>query len=155
MGSKDFPPESTDFPSFARSEDWYDLKVFPSQGMITAPLSYEAHRSSVAATLKRLGITSHAITHVFRGSSARMADLAGAGEESIRRGGRWDHSALINHYITHLPRAMMRVSAGFAPDAGTYFIARDVPVPESLASKIFPQAAIWCVAPAACRPRLT
>lgn len=42
-----------------------------------------------------------------------MADLPGASETDIRRGGRWDMSSMTHHYLTTLPRETMRVLADF------------------------------------------
>ncbi|KAF2174917.1 hypothetical protein K469DRAFT_702412 [Zopfia rhizophila CBS 207.26] len=36
-------------------------------------------------------------------------------EANIRRAGRWNNDALINCYLTHLPRKFMRSMAGFSP----------------------------------------
>ena len=73
-----------------------------------------------------------------------MADLGGAREDGIRRAGRWDPSVLANYYLTCLPREAIRVLGGHAPTPGSFYIARDIVVPEALLDQIFPQAKVWC-----------
>lgn len=141
----DYPPEAGPFPSFDHSRDWYFLKLFNNGKDLCEPISYEAHRAAVDGMLKRCQILSDMITHVFRRGGAQMADILGAGDSAVRRAGRWDQSAMARHYLS-LERESMRCLAGFAPSGGTYFLARDVPVPESLLDQVFPQAQVWYVA---------
>lgn len=74
-----------------------------------------------------------------------MADLGGASEADINRAGRWDSSAMTKYYLTTLPRMTMRVLAGFAPNPGTFWLARDVAPPEDLEKRIFSDVEIWYV----------
>lgn len=74
-----------------------------------------------------------------------MADLFGASETDIRRGGRWDMSSMAQHYLTTLPRETMRVLAGFPPTSGQFWLARDLDPPEVLEDEVFPQATLWYV----------
>lgn len=74
-----------------------------------------------------------------------MADLFGASETDIRRGGRWDMSSMTQHYLTTLPRETIRVLAGFPSSPGQFWLERDLDPPEELERLIFPQAALWYV----------
>ena len=52
----------------------------------------DTHYLAVKALLKRSGVDDNCsqVTHIFRGSAARMADPQGASERDIARAGRWD-----------------------------------------------------------------
>ena len=76
--------------------------------------------------------------HAARGSGARMAELAGASEDQIRRLGRWNNQSMENCYLTNLPNEVIR--AGFAPAQETYFLQRAAINPAlALKQMIFPQ----------------
>jgi hypothetical protein len=86
-----------------------------------------------------LGMQSKAKTHAARGSSSRMAELAGASESQIRRLGRWNAGAMEGCYLTALPRDAMRSLADFSPDIRCFFLGRAVLLPsESLQCEVFP-----------------
>lgn len=129
-------------------EQWYPLWLFPGKGKDgKSPLSSDAHAKATKSLLEDAGVRQHSkkVTHIFRGSGARMADLGGASETDIRRGGRWDMSSMAQHYLTTLPRETMRVLAGFPASAGQFWLARDIDPPEGLENSIFPQAKLWCI----------
>lgn len=71
------------------------------------------------------GVASLKKTHAGRPQSAKHAELNGVNEGQIRRAGRWNHNALTNCYLTHLPRKFMRSMAGFPPSLqSAYFLSR-------------------------------
>lgn len=126
----------------AKSADWYFLKLFPAQDLSTS-MSYEAHRKSMARMKEKTGIKATSVTHLGRSNGAKAAELAGASEDSIRRSGRWEQSAIARCYLSRLPRETMRVHAGFPKDMGSFWIARDIEVPEPLLNLVFPEAREW------------
>lgn len=140
-----YQPDGQSFPSFATSPEWYDLKMFSSPKDLEEPMKYETHRSAVAKMHKATGVISKKVTHLDRGAASRMADLGGASEDSIRRAGRWNKTALNDCYLTTLPRESMRSLAQFSSSGGDFFLPRDVKVPEELLSMVFPQADAWLV----------
>jgi hypothetical protein len=93
--------------------------------------------------LEAAGIMTKKVTHAFRGSASRMADLGGASESDISRAGRWDMSCMNQYYLTTLPRETMRVLAGFTAEPGTFWLARDVDPPSALEKMVFPDVDLW------------
>ncbi|KAG2201219.1 hypothetical protein INT47_013030 [Mucor saturninus] len=84
------------------------------------------------------------VTHINRGSAARMADLAGVNEDQIRRLGRWKNTTINGAYLTGLPREVMRVMAGFTVQQGQFYLPRaSVDPHESFCKMIFPDLDVW------------
>ena len=87
---------------------------------------------------------------MFRGSAARMAEFSGVDYGDLGNAGRWNRSKMSTAYLTAMPRKTIRALAGFDPQGGTYFLARNLSVPEELLAQVFPEADAWClVLPAA------
>jgi hypothetical protein len=61
------------------------------------------------------GVASLKKTHAGRSQDAKHAELNGVNGGQIRYADRWNHDALANCYLTHLPRKSMRSMAGFPP----------------------------------------
>jgi integrase len=132
------------FPRLDTPKEWFPLFLFPGATQ-TVEMKKDTHYHAVKALLRRAGIgaDSSQVTHIFRGSAARMADLQGASERDIARAGRWDMSAMTQYYLTTLSRETMRVLAGFSVERGSFWIARDLDPPKELEDMIFPQATSW------------
>jgi hypothetical protein len=132
------------FPRLDNPKEWYPLFLFPGKTQ-TIEIKPNTHYRAVKTLLQRCGIgdKSSQVTHIFRGSAARMADLKGASERDISRAGRWDMSTMVQFYLTTLPRETMRVLAGFTKERGSFWIARDVDPPKELEDLIFPHAQVW------------
>jgi hypothetical protein len=132
------------FPRLDTASEWFPLFLFPGNTQ-QVEMKKDTHYHAVKAVLKNSGIGSNSsqVTHIFRGSAARMADLQGASERDISRAGRWDMSSMVQFYLTGLPRETMRVLAGFTKDRGSFWISRDVDPPKELADMIFPDASLW------------
>lgn len=153
ISGETFGPQQDSFPRMNDASLWYPIWLFPGKASKKnkntkngdAPISQDAHYKATKAMLTKAGIAQHSkkVTHIYRGSAARMADLLGASESDIRRGGRWDMSSMTQHYLTTLPRETMRVLAGFPAASGQFWIARDLDPPEELEAMVFPQAALW------------
>ncbi|KAL3676502.1 hypothetical protein R1sor_026450 [Riccia sorocarpa] len=75
--------EAEPFPSFEKSSDWYDIKIFKSGVDLSKELDYRAHKDSVKSAFAAVGLKTKAKTHVGRGSGARMAELGGAKHLSL------------------------------------------------------------------------
>lgn len=129
------------------SSQWYPIRLFPGKKDQYTPITSDAHAKATKTVLERAGVRqlSKKLTHIYRGSGARMADLFGASETDIRRGGRWDMSSMTQHYLTTLPRETIRVLAGFPSSPRQFWLERDLDPPEELERLIFPQAALWSV----------
>ena len=139
-----FGADQEAFPRLDTPKEWYPLFLFPGSTQ-TVEMKKDTHYHAVKGLLKRSGVGDHSsqVTHIFRGSAARMADLQGASERDIARAGRWDMSAMTQYYLTTLPRETMHVLAGFTVERGSFWIARDLDPPEQLEAMIFPQASLW------------
>lgn len=106
----------------------------------THEMSYTGHYNPLKEAFRTLGIHSNAVTHTGRGAGARMADLSGASEESVRRLGRWTSGAMHGCYMTNLPLPAMRALAGFPADQQVFFLARAaIDPPLQLQCQIFPK----------------
>jgi hypothetical protein len=132
------------FPNMSASSMWYDTKFMNSSKSNTEPISFTSHSRPINEIFKKLNLPFNKKTHVGRSSGARMADLAGASHDHIRRQGRWNSSSLDSSYLINLPREILRTTAGFSPMQGSYFLKRDIlQPPESLQKQIFPEADHW------------
>lgn len=148
MSGETFGPAHDSFPRMDDSEQWYRIWLFPGKSKEgKSAISSDAHAKATKSLLEDAGVRQHSkkVTHIFRGSGARMAELGGASETDIRRGGRWDMSSMAQHYLTTLPRETMRVLAGFPAASGQFWLARDLDPPEELERLVFPQASLWFV----------
>jgi hypothetical protein len=146
LSGETFGAHYDSFPRMDEPSQWYPIWLFPGKKEGTA-ISADAHAKATKAVLQRAGVRqlSKKVTHIFRGSGARMADLFGASETDIRRGGRWDMSSMAQHYLTTLPRETIRVLAGFPSAPGQFWLERDLDPPEELERLVFPQAVLWYV----------
>lgn len=83
------------------------------------------------------------VTHVPRGSAAKMADLLGVPPLQIQRMGGWNTDTMSNSYLDSLPRDFIRVMAGFDNDA-SYYLPRAVEEPcDELKQLVFPWVDYW------------
>lgn len=79
-------------------------------------------------------------THANRGSGARLAQLKGAKEESIKKAGRWSNGAMEKHYLFPFSMSFLRTIAGFDPVAKNYYLPRArINPPPTLLDKFFPE----------------
>ena len=148
MSGETFGAQYDSFPPMDDASQWYGIWLFPGKGKnASQPISSDAHAKATKTVLENAGVRqfSKKLTHIYRGSAARMADLFGASETDIRRGGRWDMSSMAQHYLTTLPRETMRSLAGFPAVSGQFWIPRDLDPPAELEALVFPQAALWYV----------
>jgi hypothetical protein len=131
--------ENEAFPEFQSNEDWFDIKFLKSGKNPFKSLDYRAHKASIDLAFREIGLSTKAKTHAARGSGARMAELAGASEDQIRRLGRWNNQSMENCYLTSLPREAIRTLAGFPPSQGSFFLHRSaIDPPLALKQMIFP-----------------
>ncbi|KAG1057000.1 hypothetical protein G6F43_001132 [Rhizopus delemar] len=65
------------------------------------------------SALKACNMSSTKKTHMARGAGARMCDLGGVEDASIRRPGRWNSDSMNGAYVIDVPREAMRSLAGF------------------------------------------
>ncbi|KAE8181731.1 hypothetical protein CF336_g8816, partial [Tilletia laevis] len=131
------------FPDLSQSSLWYDMKVIKAPKSSTDPIGDETHGKALDAAFKACGVLTTAKTHAARKSGAQLAEAKGAPEASVRRAGRWNQTTMETCYLTRLPRPVLRVHAGFHADGGSYFLRRDVPPPQELLERVFPQADAW------------
>jgi Centromere DNA-binding protein complex CBF3 subunit, domain 2 len=69
-------------PDFSSHQAWYELKILVGADRFK-PLSYETQADCCAAALAEAGIIANLVTHVCRGSSARLAELLGVLESEV------------------------------------------------------------------------
>ncbi|EED12062.1 hypothetical protein TSTA_001330 [Talaromyces stipitatus ATCC 10500] len=67
------------------------------------------------SVFKAIGLVFKKKTHSGRSGGARVAELQGVDENSIRRAGHWNQDAMSNCYLTALPRDFLHTMAGFKP----------------------------------------
>lgn len=79
----------------------------------------------------------------FNYSGARAANASGAGEEAIRRHGRWSGDRMTQCYLSPISLEPVRVLAGFPKERGSYFLKRNIDPPTELQQSIFPLADEW------------
>ena len=132
---------SGNFPTMDRSEDWYDMKLFPrtNEDVIT-PLSRTTHYRHIERAFKKCDIVATKFTHYFRGDSTRKAEQLGVSSDDRNKQGRWSRGSMENCYSLDLSEPSMRALAGFSPKFHNFFIARDVlKPPPTLMHKVFPE----------------
>ncbi|KAG1040322.1 hypothetical protein G6F43_012305 [Rhizopus delemar] len=84
------------------------------------------------------------VTSITRGAGARMCDLGGVEDASIRRLGRWNSDSMNGAYVTGLPREAMRSLAGFGKVKGNFYLPRANLDPcVELQKKVFPLVDEW------------
>jgi Centromere DNA-binding protein complex CBF3 subunit, domain 2 len=105
-----------DFPDFNKRSAWYNTQLIKGTARDpTAAFSYNSQREWVAKAFQYAGITSSKKTHIGRSSAAKLAEVKGAGENQIRRAGRWNQEQMVGCYLNSLPRKFMRIMAGHPP----------------------------------------
>ena len=119
------------FPSFRKSEDYYNLYVFPSSNKVPQqPLSYHTQFEWNRKMFRGVGIHLEEKTRSPRKQSVRRAELSGVKETQIRQAGLWNTDAITGAYLSYLPRAFMRSITGFPKEGKGYFLTRAREVPE-------------------------
>ncbi|KAG2214162.1 hypothetical protein INT45_014126 [Circinella minor] len=78
------------------------------------------------------------------GAAARMAEIGGSSEGTIRRAGRWNTSLLTTAYLTNLPHELLRTLTCFPTERGYFYLSHaNVQPPEELCKKIFKFVDYW------------
>jgi hypothetical protein len=127
------------FPNLEVSRDWFDIKMASNHRERKTVLSFQTHYKSFKNAFSELKLNFAKKTHVNRGSGARMAELNGVSDASIRRAGRWNGDALQESYLTHLPWETILCLSGFRRTE-SYHLQRARLLPDiHLQNKIFPQ----------------
>lgn len=111
------------FPNFNTNKTWYDVKLFPGTASAKTEMAYTSHAQHVTDLFDRNNINKSKLTHVFRGSGAQHADIAGATMSDIERTGRWRNCSLSKAYLTSHPRTALQALAGFSANGDDYWIA--------------------------------
>lgn len=108
------------------------------------PISKNMHTKFMKAGLDAANIVvKRKVTHVPRGSAAKMADFCGVSESQIKRMGQWNQDTMNNAYLNSLPREIMRVFAGFDNDS-RYRLPRATEEPcDELKRMVFPWVEEW------------
>ncbi|KAG2221844.1 hypothetical protein INT45_003558 [Circinella minor] len=133
------------FPNMTKPESWYNIKLCKGDNVDnTKEMQPKAHYDAIEKGFKACHIHSMTKTHAGRQSGAKMADIRGAGESDIRRAGHWTNDALESAYLTNLPRALLRVMAGFHKDGGRFYLRHAIEKPDpKLCRKVFPMVKVW------------
>ncbi|RLN74418.1 hypothetical protein BBJ28_00022643 [Nothophytophthora sp. Chile5] len=132
-----------EFPSFDHPRSWYNL-YFLTASDSGKPMSYTTQARHLKNVLVSVGVESSKVTHITRGSGARLAEAAGADESDIRRTGHWNEDTMEKTYLGKLARGTMRALAGYPPQGGGFWIPRATIEPsEKLKETIFPEVESW------------
>ncbi|UOH84615.1 hypothetical protein LQV05_001423 [Cryptococcus neoformans] len=85
-----------------------------------------------------LYLFARASTHTSRKWGAQLAEDGGAPEEDIMRQGRWCTKVMETVYLSKFPLKALRSLAGFPKKKGSYYLPRDMEVPQELIENVFP-----------------
>ncbi|EED21184.1 hypothetical protein TSTA_084150 [Talaromyces stipitatus ATCC 10500] len=131
-------------PQFYQRQQWYDWHFFKGS-KVTKPLSYEIQLDWTSRVFKGVGLSINKKSHSGRSGGARLAELSGVDENSIRRASHWNQDSMSNRYLSELPRPFLHRLAGFNPtDQGNYYLPRaTVSPPESLVRALWPWVDTW------------
>jgi hypothetical protein len=137
--SKEQPPD------FTTRQGWYDIKLCPRSA--TDPCA-GVHSSTqyrdINKAFKSVGVSSKAKTHSGRRAAAREAERLGVDYNQIQRAGHWNMQMLSTTYLSQLPMAFLRKTAGWHDQPGTFFPPRGIrPPPDSLRTQIWPWLDQW------------
>jgi hypothetical protein len=130
-------------PTFRRRRDWYNIKALVGADR-QEPLAYRTQLAETWRVYGAVGLTSKAKTHLPRAAGARDARIHGVAIDQISSAGHWNHSALHQSYLTHLPRDFLKIVAGFSASKGDYYLVRaNIRPPASLQAQIWPWIEDW------------
>lgn len=101
-------------------------------------LKYDALNKSVRKALQICNITVERPPKTSRKWGAQLAEDGGAPEEDIMRQGRWCTKVMETVYLSKFPLKALRSLAGFPKKKGSYYLPRDMEVPQELIENIFP-----------------
>ena len=129
-----------DFPDLSKSEEWYDMKIFPPEfESCTTEMRRDTHSNAIRRMFKYCGINATKATHFFRGLATRTAQQAGVPDSGLRSLGRWQGGSMEHPYAPDLPESAMRALAGFSAEYRNCYIKRaEVEVPIELLHQAFP-----------------
>lgn len=138
-----FHQSGESFPTFETRQSWYNIKLLlnnSKKATNETPLGDDAHRAAVSKVLKSVNVRSIAITHLRRKAGSHFLQINGLSREELRIAGHWNMDVIDKHYVDTLPRAAMRLFAGFDPRINHFHIVRaTIQPPESLQQMIFPK----------------
>ena len=117
-----FDVVKSDLPPFENRLQWYQTKLLAKEDDPFDELTYEAHKKACNTAYKAADAKNLSGTHVSRKEGCMMADLMEVSDAQMRRLGRWDHSRMIQHYSSGLPRAGARRIAGHGSEEGTSYL---------------------------------
>lgn len=140
--SEHFPYSNGPFPDLSRREHWYELPFLAQDRDPTLGIKSGTQIEAMGHMLKSAGVNTSRKTHAGRSGGAQLLEDRGVSAGEIARMGRWNRSIMDIAYLKGLSWPAMKGLAGFEPN-GSCFLARDVPVPESLQVKVFPQVEKW------------
>ncbi|OXB36562.1 hypothetical protein J007_03693 [Cryptococcus neoformans] len=125
------------FARFHFSEETFTNSDVPFPSLKIARTGITSH-SLCLATLRSCGIHCRASTHTSRKWGAQLAEDGGAPEEDIMRQGRWCTKVMETVYLSKFPLKALRSLAGFPKKKGSYYLPRDMEVPQELIENVFP-----------------
>jgi len=108
----------SDFPPFENRLQWYQTKLLAKRHNPFGQLCYQAHKKACNSAYDAVGAKNLSGTHVARREGCLMADMMDVPDAQMRRLGRWDHSRMVQHYSSGLPKAGARRIAGHGFEEG-------------------------------------
>ena len=113
-----------DWPQFANPELWYKTKLIARAdgGSQCEEISYSSQLQACNEAFTKAKCLYLSGTHVGRHEGCKLADMQDVPDAQMRRLGRWDHSRMVKHYSSGLPRTGARSLAGFGHAEGMTMI---------------------------------
>jgi hypothetical protein len=106
------------WPPFDDRMLWYQTKLLAKTDNPYEEMSYVNHKNLCNAAFIKAGTKHLKGTHTGRREGCKLADMMDVPDAQMRRLGRWDHSRMVQHYSSGLPRAGARRIAGHGFEEG-------------------------------------
>ena len=97
---------------------WYQTKLLAKTDNLYKEMSYVNHKQLCNTAFANAGAKYLKGTHTGRTEGCKLADMMDVPDAQMRRLGRWDHSRMVQHYSSGLPRAGARRIAGHGFEEG-------------------------------------
>ena len=109
-----------EWPPFQDRERCYKTKLLCNKNDPFKAITQQGHIRICKNTFEETNckILKGRSTHVGRKEGCKLADMMDVPDSQLRRLGRWDHTRMIQHYSTQLPKQAARIIAGHGPDQG-------------------------------------
>jgi hypothetical protein len=135
-----------EFPDFTERPRWCNTRLLLSAkpSDVTEELAYSTQLDWTTKVFNLINLVTTKKTHLFRASSAKLAELKGVTEEQISHAGRWNFDQMTGCYLTSLPLPFMQQMASSPSQPGCFEVQRaKIKPPPELLSLIWPELDRW------------